>query len=667
MAEKLMGDGGKGMGEKPYLIDAVVGNGRMLATLGRNGRLYRLWWPRIDFPQHVREMHAGIWLPGAAEKVLWLHEGNEWSHRQRYDGDLPILVTEAVHAGSGLKVSCEDFAVPGADVLVRRYRVTNGSDRTVPVRFLCVSALEIAESPKYNTVAFDAEADALLHFRHRYAFALGGDRPCSGYQAGEAVADAADGFLQGNRIAMDPEGALAWDLGRLEPGESEELTLFLAAGEGREAALAALKKAKRSGFRALREQTADHWREYLASARPVFTGDEIVDRLYRRSLVVFKLMSDEREGGMIAAPEFDETFSRCGGYAYCWGRDAAYIATAIDRAGYSEMTRRFYRWTLKVQNPDGSWDQRHYLDGFLAPCWGMQIDETGSILWGMWRHFEETGDRSFLEEVWDAVERGAEFLTGFLDPETGLPRPSRDLWEERDGEHTYSAAAVFGGLIGAAEIARAKGRMDRAKAWRKAAEGIREAVARLWNPEREAFLRGLKRAVSREEYEEAVRAGKRVVTETDSKGYVTYRVWEDPVIDASLLGVSVPFDLFPVDDERVAKTAAAVERYLGTSPAGGIKRYEDDPYIGGNPWIITTLWLARYLVKAGRMEEALRWFRWAVDHRTELDLLPEQVDRNTGKPAWVVPLTWSHAMFVLTVLDLLEAGAFQVSSRQAEM
>ncbi|MFS8513634.1 MAG: glycoside hydrolase family 15, partial [Planifilum fulgidum] len=118
------------MGEKPYLIDAVVGNGRMLATLGRNGRLYRLWWPRIDFPQHVREMHAGIWLPGAAEKVLWLHEGNEWSHRQRYDGDLPILVTEAVHAGSGLKVSCEDFAVPGADVLVRRYRVTNGSDRT---------------------------------------------------------------------------------------------------------------------------------------------------------------------------------------------------------------------------------------------------------------------------------------------------------------------------------------------------------------------------------------------------------------------------------------------------------------------------------------------------------------------------------------------------------
>ncbi len=654
------------MGEKPYLIDGVVGNGRMLAALGGNGRIYRLWWPRIDFPQHVREMVAGIHCPETAEGVLWLHSGDEWSHQQRYDGDTPVLITEAFHKRIKLRVVGEDFAVPGEDVLVRRYRITNGSDRTVPLRFLYVSSMEIAESPKYNTVAFDEGADALLHFRHRFAFALGGDRPCCGYQAGKAVEDAADGFLQGNRIAMEPEGALAWDLGRLAPGDTEELTLYLAAGEGRDAALSALERAKGSGFRVLREQTVAHWREYLESARPVFTGDEVVDRLYRRSLVVFKLMSDERDGGMIAAPEFDETFSRCGGYAYCWGRDAAYIATAIDRAGFSEMTRRFYRWTVKVQNSDGSWDQRHYLDGFLAPCWGMQIDETGSILWGMWRHFEETGDASFLEEVWEAVERGAEFLIRFLDPETGLPRPSRDLWEERDGEHTYSAAAVYGGLVGAAEIARARGRMDQAEAWQRAAEGIRGAIShRLWNPERKAFLRGLKRAVSREVYEAAAREGKKVVAETDSKGYVTYRVWEDPVIDASLLGLSVPFDLFPAGDERVVQTAAAVERCLSTSPAGGIKRYEDDPYIGGNPWIITTLWLAQYLVKAGRTEEALRWFRWAVDHRTSLDLLPEQVDRNTGKAAWVVPLTWSHAMFVLTVLDLMEAGAFNVNSRQA--
>jgi len=31
-----------------------------------------------------------------------------------------------------------------------------------------------------------------------------------------------------------------------------------------------------------------------------------------------------------------------------------------------------------------------------------------------------------------------EFLTRFIDSDTGLPAPSYDLWEERVGEHTYS-------------------------------------------------------------------------------------------------------------------------------------------------------------------------------------------------------------------------------------
>jgi hypothetical protein len=34
---------------------------------------------------------------------------------------------------------------------------------------------------------------------------------------------------------------------------------------------------------------------------------------------MFKLMSDEKTGSIIAAPEFDEHFTRCGGYAYAGG------------------------------------------------------------------------------------------------------------------------------------------------------------------------------------------------------------------------------------------------------------------------------------------------------------------------------------------------------------
>ena len=55
------------MGEKPYLIDAVVGNGRMLATLGETAGCIA-FGGADRFSQHVREMVAES-VARAAEKV----------------------------------------------------------------------------------------------------------------------------------------------------------------------------------------------------------------------------------------------------------------------------------------------------------------------------------------------------------------------------------------------------------------------------------------------------------------------------------------------------------------------------------------------------------------------------------------------------------------------
>ena len=49
----------------------------------------------------------------------------------------------------------------------------------------------------------------------------------------------------------------------------------------------------------------------------------------------------------------------------------------------------------------------------------------------------------------------------------------------------------------------------------------------------------------------------------------------------------------------------------------------------------------------------------ALERQTALGLLPEQVTRD-GEPAWVVPLGWSHAMFLLAArpeLALIRGGA----------
>jgi GH15 family glucan-1,4-alpha-glucosidase len=92
-------------------------------------------------------------------------------------------------------------------------------------------------------------------------------------------------------------------------------------------------------------------------------------------------------------------------------------------------------------------------------------------------------------------------------------------------------------------------------------------------------------------------------------------------------------------------TVAAVERELQLAD-GGVLRHEGDDYAGGNAWLISTLWLGLAQRQAGDDAGWKRALEYALARQTPLGLLPEQVSES-GDPAWVVPLGWSHAMLVL--------------------
>ena len=78
------------------------------------------------------------------------------------------------------------------------------------------------------------------------------------------------------------------------------------------------------------------------------------------------------------------------------------------------------------------------------PVLPIQEDETALIIWALWQYFqlyhriEETAP--FYRML---VTRPADFLLGYLDPATGLPLPSHDLWEERWGVHTSTPTRVI--------------------------------------------------------------------------------------------------------------------------------------------------------------------------------------------------------------------------------
>ena len=96
---------------------------------------------------------------------------------------------------------------------------------------------------------------------------------------------------------------------------------------------------------------------------------------------------------------------------------------------------------------------------------------------------------------------------------------------------------------------------------------------------------------------------------------------------------------------------------------GGLARYENDIYqrvkkdnrIPGNPWIITTLWASEYFMLRGDLDSALKMINWVVDHKQNSGILAEQINPYDGSALSVSPLVWSHAQFIITILDYEKA------------
>lgn len=646
---------------QPEMPEAIIGNSKMLASVRKNGEIYRLFWPRIDYGQHLGHFWAGIRvaIPQGQSFTKWFHL-DEWESSQRYLDNTNILETTLTSLSNPLKATQTDYVLPLKDVLTRHYKLENTGNKSEKVSFFLYCNFEIEESVLYDGVYLDFSNHSLVFFRRNvYLAVVGCGHPLTGYQCGRRGAstdpyqEATRGALWGNRDSIrQGAGSLAWDLGEIAPGESKTLTLYLAAGrEGEEVQALLADAASRAGDEWL-EDTRRYWHDWLQSGtRP--PGGCSRHPAYNRSLLAMKLMTCEETGASIAAPEFDPSYLACGGYGYCWPRDAVYVAAALDEAGYTKLAAGFYGFAAKVQARDGGWKQRYFTDGMAASFWGKQIDQVGTVLWGYRHHYFLTGNKGFLERTWPSLVSAANHLAGRLE-DNGLPSPSFDPWEDEYAQGTYSAAAVFAGLKAAAELALVKGEKEISQKWLAASKTVQEGILKhQWSDRHNRFMRGVNRRVYRDTHDSALGRGEKAFTGTDPSGlYQTHFIGEDERVDAALLGLAFPFAVLDPLDERMQATVRAIEERLWNRRTGGLHRYEGDGYREGNPWLITTFWLSIYHCLAGNRQRAHDLCKWCLNQANQHFLLPEQADKNLGGPAWAMPLNWSHAMFLLTHLAL---------------
>ena len=614
---------------------ATLGNGSLLATVSARGEIERLFWPNVDHGQHLGELRLGLERDGT---TLWLDE-EPCSWEQAYASGSSVLRTTAALRGTTVEVT--DLVTPAEPVLVRGIR------SSTPERLVVQIAPSLDGDERSGAGYVDPGSGALVFYLRGVALALALVAEDSTSTLRESNGHEATQDVVVYRAPV--EGSVAGDI----DGEARVLVAF---GATPDEAIARLARPASVELGVLVGERAAYDREAIALASSPTGGDDVGD-LYARSLLVLEQLTDRQTGATIAAPEFDPTFEQSGGYGFVWPRDLGYVVLSFLAAGRSDLAVPALRWLAREQAPEGLWLQRYWTNGSLAPSWGLhQLDETGMVVFAYEAAWRDLRDAALDRELWPSARAAADFLSGFIDEETGLPLPSVDLWEQTDGQHSYSAAATYGGLVAAAAMA-TRHEPSLADRYRAVAARVREAIeTQLWSDEHGRYLRS--RWVGRPDelgqeppasFDRALRYPTKAVRSVDP---------EDARVDSSLLGLAWPFRAVDPDSPRMRATIEAVERELRTS-GGGVLRHEDDDYAGGNPWLISTLWLGLAQRQAGDAAGHRESIEYALARQTPLGLLPEQVTRD-GDPAWVVPLGWSHAMLLLAArpeLALVRDGA----------
>lgn len=637
--------------------DIPVGNGQLLVNFDSDYQIRDIYFPHVGQENHTEgfPFRFGVWVDG---QFSWTF-ADGWQRSLKYVVETLVTDVHLENERLGISISCNDTVASHENIFLRRVRVKdlkNTHHRSV--RLFFHHDFRIYENKIGDTAFFEPLTRSIVHYKkHRY-FLINTQPSFQSFATGRKAfrdkegtwRDAEDGDLGGGAIT---EGSVDSTVGvhfNLQAGADFVVYYWIAAGISRDEVLRMDRVVVDRTPDEFIAYTENYWRAWVNKNDTDLSGlqMEVIEQ-YKRSLLIVNTQVDDG-GAILAANDSDVAHRATDHYSYLWTRDGAFVAAALDDAGYAEMTRAFFTLCGQIVDPNGYFLQKYNPDGTVASGWHawwdsghdrgvipIQEDETGLVLWALWKHYEKHRDIDFAHRLYESlIIKCANFMVMFRNAQTSLPAASWNLWENSRGIHTFTSCTVVAGLRAAARFAKLFAEEGRATLYDQAAEEIVTAIGRhLYSESSGRFLRAL------------------VIDENDN-------LHEDATIDASLFALFY-FDCFGPDDQRVEATMKAVIDRL--SIGGGTARFENDDYMRaneqsiGNPWFICSFWVAEYYIAIAQtlseLEKAREILEWAAAKALPSGVLAEQVDPESGEPISVSPLTWSHSTFIATVHSYL--------------
>lgn len=637
--------------------DLPVGNGDVLVAFDKNYLLREFYFPHVGEENHTNGavFRFGIWVD---QEFNWIPNG--WTIRKEYVENSLVTNVELINESLGLRIIANDIVDFHENIYFKKLTVENLFDRERTVRLFFAQDFHISGTKIGTTAEFRPENRSLLHYKQDRYFLINiyanGKYGLTNFATGNRGSgpfegtwkDAEDGLLSGNPIAQGSVDSVIEITVPLKAKSKEICYYWIACGRKWDEVKSLNELIKKKGPESFFIRTYSYWK--------LWVNKEHIDeallppnllRLYKKSLLITRTQINNC-GSIIAANDSDVMHFNRDTYSYVWPRDGALTAYALALAGY-RVAIDFYNFCGKVIESGGYFLHKYTPSGSLASSWHpwikeekaqlpIQEDETALVIWALWNHYETFRDIEFIKPLYKTlIKRAADFMMNYRDEKTGLPLPSYDLWEERQGVLTFTVSTVIGGLRAAANFTESFGEIALAEEYRKGADKMREGMDNYLYLEKEG------------------RFARMINFNRDG----TIEI--DATIDASLYG-TFAFGAYSPFDEKVKSTMNQVIAKLWNTN-GGLARYENDPYYRvnsaspGNPWFVTTLWIASYYIAIAKekkdLDKALDIMQWVANHALPSGVLAEQVNPQTHEPLSVSPLTWSHATYIATLQEYL--------------
>lgn len=380
------------------------------------------------------------------------------------------------------------------------------------------------------------------------------------------------------------------------------------------------------------------------SSRSKLDGPERWRDLVERSALTLKALTHFETGGIVAAPttSLPEALggSRNWDYRFCWLRDATLTLYALMNSGFVEEAAEWRGWLTRaiagspeqVQIMYGIAGERR-LEEFELPWLAgyegsrpvrvgnaassqLQLDVFGEVMDAMYqaRRLGMAPDQNY----W----RLQCALMGYLD--TIWTKPDAGIWEIRGEPRHFTHSKVMAWVA-----------YDRAV--RSVEEDPLDGPVEQWRATREA----IHAQVCAEGYNEALG------TFTQSYGSTE--------LDASLLLIAL-VGFLPVDDPRVVRTVAAIERDL--LQEGFVLRYRPESKVDGlageteGAFLPCSFWLVDNYALMGRMEEAEAMFERLVGLCNDVGLLSEEYDVGRKRQVGNFPQAFTHVGLINSAHNL---------------